>query len=112
MSLYKSVLRPFLFLLNPEIVHNLSMALISRGILKGRTFHDPILEQELFGVKFKNPLGLAAGFDKSATALDYWEEFGFGHVEVGTVTPNAQKGNPLPRLFRLPKDQALINRMG
>lgn len=112
MSLYKSVLRPLLFLLNPEIVHNLSMGLISRGILKGPTFHDPILEQELFGVKFKNPLGLAAGFDKSAVALDYWEDFGFGHVEIGTVTPKAQKGNEKPRLFRLLKDQALVNRMG
>lgn len=112
MSFYKSVLRPLLFLLNPEVVHNLSMAFISRGILKGRAFHDPILEQEVFGVRFKNPLGLAAGFDKNAVALDYWEEFGFGHVEIGTVTPRAQKGNPKPRLFRLARDQALVNRMG
>lgn len=112
MSLYTSVLRPLLFLLNPETVHDIGMALISRGIFKGRDFHDPILEQNLFGVPFKNPLGLAAGFDKNAVALDFWGDFGFGFVEVGTVTPNAQPGNPRPRLFRLPKDKALINRMG
>jgi dihydroorotate dehydrogenase len=112
MSLYRSLLRPFLFLLDPEIVHNLSMALISRGIVRGRVYENPALEQELLGTRFKNPLGLAAGFDKSAVALDNWQDFGFGFVEVGTVTPRAQAGNPKPRLFRLPKDKALLNRMG
>jgi dihydroorotate dehydrogenase len=70
------------------------------------------LAQELFGVRFQNPLGLAAGFDKNAVALDYWGEFGFGFVEVGTVTPRPQPGNPKPRMFRLPRDKGLINRMG
>jgi dihydroorotate dehydrogenase len=112
MSLYTSVIRPLLFLLNPEIVHDLGMALISRGIFRGRICENPILEQEVFGVQFKNPLGLAAGFDKNAVALDYWGDFGFGFVEVGTVTPSPQKGNPKPRLFRLPRDKALVNRMG
>lgn len=112
MSFYTSVLRPLLFLLNPEFVHDVGMALISRGFFRGREYHDPLLEQELFGVRFKNPLGLAAGFDKNAIALDYWGDFGFGFVEVGTITPNAQSGNPRPRLFRLPKDKAVINRMG
>lgn len=112
MSLYTSVLRPLLFLLNPEIVHDLGMALLSRGIFRGRAFTDPVLEQEFFGTRFVNPLGLAAGFDKNAEALDYWAEFGFGHVEIGTVTPRPQPGNPRPRLFRLPRDKGLINRMG
>jgi dihydroorotate dehydrogenase len=112
MSFYKSFVRPLLFLFSPETVHNFSMALISKGIVKGKTFADPILEQQIFGVRFKNPLGLAAGFDKNADALEYWEEFGFGHAEVGTVTPRSQRGNPKPRLFRLAKDHALINRMG
>ncbi len=112
MSFYSTVVRPLLFLLNPEIVHNLGLSLISRGIFKGRIFEDPILEQELFGVKFKSPLGLAAGFDKNAVALDYWADFGFGFVEVGTVTPRPQPGNPKPRLFRLSRDKALVNRMG
>lgn len=112
MSLYTSVIRPLLFLLNPEVVHDVGMALISRGIFKGRKFEDSVLSQELFGVRFENPLGLAAGFDKNAVALDYWGEFGFGFVEVGTVTPRPQPGNPKPRLFRLPRDKGLINRMG
>lgn len=112
MSFYTSVVRPLLFLLNPEIVHHFGLELISRGIFKGRIYENPILEQELMGVRFRNPLGLAAGFDKNAVAMDYWGDFGFGFVEVGTVTPRPQPGNPKPRLFRLARDRALINRLG
>lgn len=70
------------------------------------------LEREVFGLKFKNPVGLAAGFDKNAELIDDFSHLGFGFIEIGTITPKPQDGNPQPRLFRLPKDQALINRMG
>lgn len=76
------------------------------------TFNSIALERELFGVKFKNPVGLAAGFDKDAKLIDELACFGFGFIEIGTVTPQSQPGNDKPRLFRLPQDQALINRMG
>jgi dihydroorotate dehydrogenase len=72
----------------------------------------PSIEKELFGIKFKNPVGLAAGFDKNASMFDELDMFGFGFIEIGTVTPLAQDGNETPRLFRLKKDQAIINRMG
>jgi len=74
--------------------------------------NDPKLEKEVFGLKFKNPIGLAAGFDKDAKLIDELAAFGFGFIEVGTVTPKGQPGNPKPRLFRLPEDQSLINRLG
>lgn len=74
--------------------------------------NSPLLEKEIFGLKFKNPVGIAAGFDKNALILNELEDFGFGFVEIGTVTPRPQQGNPKKRLFRLKKDQALINRMG
>lgn len=73
---------------------------------------DTRLEREIFGLRFPNPVGVAAGFDKEAKLYNALSNFGFGHVEIGTVTPLGQKGNPRPRLFRLPKDKALINRMG
>ncbi|WP_018024030.1 quinone-dependent dihydroorotate dehydrogenase [Corynebacterium ulceribovis] len=73
---------------------------------------DPVLEQEVFGVKFPRPLGLAAGFDKTAHAADAWSPLGFGYAELGTVTAKAQPGNPQPRLFRVPADRGIINRMG
>ena len=76
------------------------------------SIYDPRLEQKLFGCNFKNPLGLAAGFDKDGIAAAIWEDFGFGFVELGTVTWHKQKGNPRPRLFRLASDQAALNRMG
>ena len=110
-----------MFLLAPERIHSIIMASIrttSRlGIartLLARLFTvpDPVLRQEVFGVTFPAPLGLAAGFDKSAAAADAWGLLGFGYAEVGTVTGQAQPGNPPPRLFRLPADRALINRMG
>ena len=74
--------------------------------------HDPRFEQNLFGCCFKNPVGLAAGFDKNAEAAGIWHHFGFGFAELGTVTALAQAGNPKPRLFRLAKEQAALNRMG
>lgn len=73
---------------------------------------DPRLEREVFGLKFKNPVGLAAGFDKDAKLIDEMAMLGFGFIEIGTLTPKPQEGNPQPRLFRLPQDEALINRMG
>ncbi len=73
---------------------------------------DPKLERELFGLKFPNPVGLAAGFDKDAKLIDELGNLGFGFIEIGTLTPKGQEGNPKPRLFRLPEDQAIINRMG
>ena len=76
------------------------------------SYRNPVLERELFGLKFPNPVGLAAGFDKDARLIDELSNLGFGFVEIGTITPKAQPGNPMPRLFRLPKDQSLINRMG
>ncbi|MGV7807538.1 quinone-dependent dihydroorotate dehydrogenase, partial [Mycobacterium kansasii] len=75
-------------------------------------YRDPILEQTVFGVRFPAPVGLAAGFDKNARAVNGWGALGFGFAEIGTVTAHAQPGNPTPRLFRLPADHALINRMG
>ena len=75
-------------------------------------FEDQRLEREVFGLKFKNPVGLAAGFDKNAELIDDFSNLGFGFIEIGTLTPKGQPGNPQPRLFRLPQDEALINRMG
>jgi dihydroorotate dehydrogenase len=85
---------------------------LTRGVFRARIVQNPKLRQNLFGVEFSNPLGLAAGFDKNALALDWWHQLGFGFVECGTITHLPQPGNPKPRLFRLPEDEALINRMG
>jgi dihydroorotate dehydrogenase len=114
-------LRSFLFLFPAESVHYFSMnvlrALCTIGVCKDyltRRF-TPVktsLETRLFGLTFKNPVGLGAGFDKNARYLSELETLGFGFVEIGTVTPEPQDGNEKPRLFRLPKDKALINRMG
>ncbi|HMS55363.1 MAG TPA: quinone-dependent dihydroorotate dehydrogenase [Fimbriimonadaceae bacterium] len=112
MNLYASLVRKLLFRVDAERVHNMALSLISTGLLGAWKFRHRALEQELFGVKFPNPLGLAAGFDKNGTALGHWHHFGFGFVELGTVTALAQPGNPKPRLFRLPDDVALVNRMG
>ncbi|PWU23432.1 dihydroorotate dehydrogenase (quinone) [Candidatus Cerribacteria bacterium 'Amazon FNV 2010 28 9'] len=113
--------RNFLFLFPPEAVHHITMNLLlticrfglARRILNSLfTVSDPGLVREIFGITFKNPVGLGAGFDKNAKYLIALECLGFGHVEIGTVTPKAQPGNEKPRLFRLRKDQALVNRMG
>ncbi|UBZ14781.1 quinone-dependent dihydroorotate dehydrogenase [Flagellimonas marinaquae] len=118
--MYKILIRPVLFLFDPEAVHHFTFRAIkffSRLGLGGifrKIFvvDDPRLEREVFGVRFKNPVGLAAGFDKDAKLYNEFSDFGFGFVEIGTVTPKPQPGNPKKRLFRLKDDKAIINRMG
>ena len=112
MGLYERVIRPLAFRGDPESVHDAAMRAIRLGLLRTERFADPRLECERFGVRFPNPVGLAAGFDKNGVALDQWSRFGFGFVEAGTVTFHAQPGNPKPRMFRVPDSQGLINRMG
>ncbi|WP_420319940.1 quinone-dependent dihydroorotate dehydrogenase [Flagellimonas sp.] len=118
--MYKLLIRPMLFLLDAETAHHFSFWAI-RMLSKfgfGRLFrklwmvNDPKLEREVFGLKFKNPVGLAAGFDKDARLYNELSDFGFGFVEIGTLTPKPQDGNPKKRLFRLLDDQGIINRMG
>lgn len=107
------LLRPALFRLSTEAAHHLAFTGIRLGapLLPGPRF-DPVLGQRLFGVGFPAPFGLAAGFDKDARGAKAWGKLGFGFAEIGTTTPRPQPGNPAPRLFRLPADEALINRMG
>ena len=119
--MYKTLVRPLFFLFDPEKIHHTTFSLIKfsskipgvsaiyRGLFQK---NDPRLERELFGLKFKNPVGLAAGFDKNAVLYNELADFGFGFVEIGTVTPKGQPGNPKKRIFRLKSDQGLINRMG
>ncbi len=111
-GLYESLVRPLAFCFESEWVHERALDLIAKGFVRTRPFADPRLEQTLFDVHFPNPLGLAAGFDKNAVALEHWRNLGFGFVEVGTFTRFAQPGNDRPRLFRLPPERALINRLG
>jgi dihydroorotate dehydrogenase len=120
-KMYKAFIRPFLFILQPETVHRIVVALIKtvflfpgilplvRSIFRVK---DPRLQREVFGITFENPVGLAAGFDKNAGFFNEFCAFGFSFIEIGTVTPVSQPGNPRPRSFRLRKDRALINRMG
>jgi len=115
--MYKLFLRPLLFLIDPEKVHHLVFNLLRipgvRYLLRPIYNYENVnLSKELFGLTFKNPVGLAAGFDKDAKLIDELACLGFGFVEIGTLTPRPQPGNPKPRLFRLPQDEALINRMG
>ncbi|WP_405381244.1 quinone-dependent dihydroorotate dehydrogenase [Maribacter sp. LLG6340-A2] len=118
--MYRLFIRPILFLLDPEKVHYLSFSSIKffsriglSGLIKSMFLvEDKKLERELFGLKFKNPVGLAAGFDKNAVLFNELSDFGFGFVEIGTLTPKPQEGNPKKRLFRLKADKAIINRMG
>ena len=116
-----NLLRNILFNFDAEGVHHFSMNLLknvgnislaNQLISKGFSLEHPSLERDLFGLKFKNPVGLGAGFDKNAVFIKELEMLGFGFIEIGTVTPKPQPGNDAPRLFRLPKDKALINRMG
>jgi dihydroorotate dehydrogenase len=119
--MYKLIVRPLLFLIDPEKIH---YAVFSFLKLKGSVpgiknliryffkYEHPSLHKELFGVHFDNPVGLGAGFDKDAKLIDEMACFGFGFIEIGTLTPKPQAGNDKPRLFRLPQDNALINRMG
>ncbi len=119
--MYKNIIRPLLFLFNPETIHNLAVLYINKisripgltSIIR-RIYHvnDQTLQTNVSGLEFENPVGVAAGFDKDALMVDGLAAFGFGFVEIGTVTPSPQPGNPKPRLFRLPDDGALINRMG
>lgn len=120
MAMYQ-ILRPLLFRLDPEDVHQLTLRLlgvagaipVSRFVLRKLYSHDKQgLGVNLFGLKFPNPVGLAAGYDKDGLGMTALACLGFGHIELGTVTPNPQLGNPRPRIFRLQEDQALINRMG
>ena len=130
MDIYKAVIRPFLFTLvktDPEWLHGQSIHVLDwlsttsysqrnswlNSYLKNHLcLYDTRLEQNLSGVNFSNPVGLAAGFDKDGVGAAIWPSFGFGFAELGTVTYHGQPGNPRPRLFRLPRDQAVINRMG
>ncbi len=110
-----SVLRPFLFNLDPETAHDLAIKSLKFNPLPSKMFEvedEEILNIELLGKQFPNPIGLAAGFDKSAEVYNSLLKLGFGFVEVGTVTPLKQFGNPKPRIFRLEDDEALINRLG
>jgi dihydroorotate dehydrogenase len=118
--LYRSILRPILFRLPPERAHEVALESLAftlgtkwaRSLAVRRFSCAPFGELRRFGLKFPNPVGLAAGFDKNGTATQYLAALGFGFIEVGTVTHQAQPGNPTPRLFRLPLDHALINRQG
>ncbi|TAE55634.1 MAG: quinone-dependent dihydroorotate dehydrogenase [Nostocales cyanobacterium] len=130
MDIYKAIVRPFLFTLvktDPEWLHKQTMASfnslatatpdqvarwLDSQLQKSLCLYDTRLEQSLSGVIFSNPVGLAAGFDKEGVGANIWSSFGFGFAELGTVTYHSQPGNPLPRLFRLPVDQAVLNRMG
>ncbi|MGD9650158.1 MAG: quinone-dependent dihydroorotate dehydrogenase [Dongiaceae bacterium] len=95
-----------------ETAHEMALDFLPLAPIKKLTLDDPILRIKRFGIQFPNPLGLAAGFDKNARVAKIMLRFGFGFVEVGTITPKAQKGNPKPRMFRLPEDYAVINRLG
>jgi dihydroorotate dehydrogenase len=119
--MYKAIIRPILFLFDPEKVHHFTFSLIKflckipgiASIFKSiYQIEDKKLERNLFGLTFKNPVGLAAGFDKNAVLYNELANFGFGFIEIGTVTPKGQEGNPKKRLFRLKDDQGIINRMG
>ena len=110
-----SILRPFLFKLDPETAHDFAIKSLKLNLLPAKVFEvedEQMLKIELLGKSFPNPIGLAAGFDKSAEAYNSLLRLGFGFVEVGTVTPLKQFGNPKPRVFRLEDDYALINRLG
>lgn len=119
--MYKYLIRPILFSFNPETAHNLTFKLIAilRYIPFGRKiiraiYHreSPGLKKEVFGITFPNPVGLAGGLDKNGEFYNDMANFGFGFVEIGSITPKPQEGNPKPRCFRVPADKALINRFG
>jgi dihydroorotate dehydrogenase len=119
--MYRFFIRPLLFLVDPEVIHHFTFNFLKvccaipgvRSVLAAiYSKKHPELERTLFGIRFSNPVGLAAGLDKDAKLIDELSALGFGFIEIGTVTPKAQPGNDKPRLFRLPADQGLINRMG
>lgn len=107
-----NALRPLLFALDPERAHGLTLAGLRSGLVPAAAPDDPILHTRLAGLDLANPVGLAAGFDKNAEVPDAMLRLGFGFAEVGTLTPLAQAGNPRPRIFRLPAERAVINRLG
>jgi dihydroorotate dehydrogenase len=110
-----SLARPLLFSLDPETAHNLTLPLLSRAATMNLSglFPKPVADpRSVMGIKFPNPVGLAAGLDKDGAYIDGLAKLGFGFIEIGTVTPRGQPGNPKPRMFRIPKANALINRMG
>ena len=119
--MYRRVIKPVLFSLTIEQAHHAVLLLLRIiGLIPGGRWllrkcyavEHPALEREVFGIRFANPIGLAAGFDHNGEAFRELAALGFGFVEVGTVTPRPQAGNPRPRVFRLPKDNAIINRIG
>src|SRR5881392_1788016 len=117
-NFYERLVRPLLFSLDAENAHHLTLEML-RGASHFdlalhvlRSFQPPPKPKTLFGLNFPNPVGLAAGLDKNGLALPAWGALGFGFVEIGTVTAKAQPGNPKPRIFRLPEQQALINHLG
>jgi len=119
--MYKLIIRPLFFLFDPEKIHHFTFSLIKflskilgvPSIFRSLyVIEDKRLERNLFGLKFINPVGLAAGFDKNAVLYNELASFGFGFIEIGTVTPKAQEGNPKKRIFRLKSDEGIINRMG
>jgi dihydroorotate dehydrogenase len=115
---YERLVRPLLFSLDAEAAHHFTIRLLSGAshlnvaLSALRSFQPPSKPTTLFGLSFPNPIGLAAGLDKNGVALPAWAALGFGFIEIGTVTARAQPGNPKPRIFRLPEQQALINRLG
>src|SRR3954471_20204365 len=117
-GLYRTLLRPLLFQLDPEAAHNLAMRTLSSAgtvplmLTTLRRFQPPQRPVRLFGLTFPNRIGLAAGFDKNGLALPAWAAMGFGFIEIGTVTAKPQPGNAKPRIFRYPEQEALINRLG
>ena len=119
--MYIRIIRPLLFLLQPETVHHLIVNILKIGfkipgitylVRKFYTVNDKRLKTDFLGMEFNNPVGFAAGFDKNAEVYNQFSNFGFSFIEIGTVTPKPQPGNPKPRSFRIPKDKGLINRMG
>ena len=119
--MYKSIIRPILFKFNPELAHQITLKglKIAGKIPFGRSIvrfiykrEHPALEREVFGIKFPNPVGLAGGLDKNGECYNELSDFGFGFIEIGSLTAKPQPGNPKPRLFRVVKDKAIINRMG
>ncbi len=115
-----NLIKPFLFSLSAEKAHHLTTSIFEFGLklptakhwIKSWNHNDPKLERNFFGLHFQNPVGLAAGFDKDGSYINAMKNLGFGFLEIGTVTPLPQDGNPKPRLFRIPKDKGLVNRMG
>jgi dihydroorotate dehydrogenase len=117
-NLYELFVRPLLFSLDAETAHHVTIRLLGSAshfdiaLSALRSFQLPSKPRTLFGLNFQNPIGLAPGLDKNAVALPAWAALGFGFIEIGTVTAKAQPGNPKPRIFRFPEQQALINRLG